>query len=125
MLYGSAADAVVVVHFLFLVLVATGGLLAWRWPRLLWAHLPAVAWSLLAITVGVECPLTDLERHLRGLAGDEAYSEGFIDRYVEGVVYPERYTTLLRLLVGAAIVVGYGRLLIRVMKRRHAVVRFI
>ena len=30
----------------FIVFVAVGGLMAWRWPRLLWLHVPAVAWGL-------------------------------------------------------------------------------
>ena len=34
--YALLADAVVIVHFAY---VAVGGLLAWRWPRMLWLHL--------------------------------------------------------------------------------------
>ena len=36
MLYRLVADGVVVAHFAFIVFVAVGGLMAWRWPRLLW-----------------------------------------------------------------------------------------
>ena len=35
-LYRLVADGVVVAHFAFIVFVAVGGLMAWRWPRLLW-----------------------------------------------------------------------------------------
>ena len=96
-----------VVHLAFLVFVAAGGLLAWRWRRIVWAHVPALVWSLLSITVGLGCPLTQAENHFRRLAGEAAYPGGFVDRYVEGVVYPERFTVALRALVAVAVIVGY------------------
>jgi hypothetical protein len=105
--YQLAADVVVVVHLAYLVFLALGGLLAWRWPHLIWLHVPAMAWGLVAITVGVTCPLTVVEKHFRGLAGEQGYAGGFIDHYVEGVVYPERYLTLVRLLLAAVVVAGY------------------
>lgn len=107
MISGMAADAVVVLHFAFLVFLAAGSVLAWRWPRLVVAHLPAVAWGVISITVGLDCPLTPLEKHFRRLAGEQGYAGGFVDRYIEGVVYPERYTPVLRALIATAVVVGY------------------
>ena len=79
------ADLVVVVHFAFIILIAAGGLLAWRWPWpwLIWIHVPAVAWGIGIVTVGWDCPLTGLEHELRDRAG-ESVNDGFIDRYVEG-----------------------------------------
>ena len=99
-----------VVHLAFLVFLAAGGLLAWRWRAVVWVHVPAVVWALLSITVGLDCPLTQAEKHFRRLAGGEAYSGGFVDRYVEGVVYPERFTMALRGLIALTVIVGYVRL---------------
>lgn len=110
MLYGWLGDGVVLVHLAFLVFVAVGGLLAWRWRPVVWVHLPAVVWSLLSITVGLDCPLTPLEKHFRRLAGGQGYPGGFVDHYVEGVIYPARFTPALRALVGAAIIVAYAGL---------------
>jgi hypothetical protein len=121
--YEVLADAVVVVHFAFLVFIAVGGLLAWRWPSVLYAHVPAVAWSVGIISIGYECPLTPLEKRFRELAGGEAYRGGFIDRYVEGVIYPERYTTVLRALMAAAVVVGWVGFAHRHRKATRAAVR--
>lgn len=112
MLFRSIADAVLVVHLGFLLFLGTGSLLAWRWPHLVWLHLPSVAWGLVSLTVGLTCPLTVVERHFRQLAGD-AYDGGFVDRYLEGVVYPERFTVWLRLLLAVAVVTGYALLLHR------------
>jgi Protein of Unknown function (DUF2784) len=56
----------------------------------LWLHLPAAAWALVIVAVGVECPLTPLKKHLRHLAGQRGYSGGFLDYYLTGVIYPGR-----------------------------------
>lgn len=110
MLYRLLADLVVVVHLAFIVFVAVGALLAWRWPWLLWMHAPSLMWAVASVTVGLSCPLTPLEKSLRRLAGEEGYAGGFVDRYVEGVVYPESLTPLLRAMVAVAVVVGYAGL---------------
>jgi hypothetical protein len=116
MLYWLLADLVVVVHLAFIAFVAVGALLAWRRPWLLLLHGPSVAWALAGITVGVPCPLTPLEKSLRRLAGEEGYPGGFVDHYVENVVYPGSLTPLLRALAALAIVTGYAGLL----RRRHS-----
>jgi hypothetical protein len=111
--YRFLADAVVVVHFAFVIFVAVGGLLAWRWPRVLWLHVPAVVWAVGIVTVGYECPLTPLERYFRRLGGEVASRRGFIDHYVEGVIYPEKYTPLLRAIAAVLIVVGWTGALVK------------
>jgi hypothetical protein len=113
MLYGLLADLVVIVHLGFIAFVAAGGFLAWRWPRFLWLHLPATSYALVIVMVGFDCPLTPLEKHLRHLAGQAGYSEGFVDHYLTGVLYPDRLIGLARTLVAAAIVVSYAGLLFR------------
>jgi hypothetical protein len=111
--YRIAADAVVVVHFGFILFVAIGGVIAWRWPRLLWLHVPAVAWGLGIVAVGFACPLTPLELRLRRLAGGQGYEGGFVDRYIEDVIYPGEYTWLVRTVIAVAVVVGWTVLIAR------------
>jgi hypothetical protein len=72
-----------------------------------WPHVPAVAWGIGIIVIGYECPLTPLEKWLRRRGGGEEYKGGFIDRYIENVIYPEEYTLLLRALAAVMIVTGY------------------
>jgi len=115
-LYRLLADLVVVVHLLFIVFVAVGSLLAVRSPRLVFVHVPVVLWAAAIVTIGFTCPLTPLEKAFRERAGTTSYDGGFIDHYLDGVVYPGRYTTVARLLVAVAILVGYLVLLAR---RRH------
>ncbi|GIH74085.1 DUF2784 domain-containing protein [Planobispora longispora] len=114
MTYRLIGEAAMVVHFLFLVFMAVGGFLSWRWPRLIAAHLAVAAWGVLSVVTGVECPLTVVEDWGRRNAGQEGLpSSGFIDHYVEGVIYPEEHTNLARLAVAALVLIswiGYFRM---------------
>ena len=117
MLYRLAADTVVVVHTLFVVFVGFGGLLALRWPRVAWAHLPAATWGAMISFGGWVCPLTPLEKWLRVQAGLAAYEGGFIQHYLLPILYPPGLTRGTQLLLGAAVVAVnlliYGYLLRR------------
>ncbi len=113
MFYGLLADLVVVIHLGFIAFVAVGGLLAWRWPRLLWLHVPAIIYALVIVTVGFDCPLTPLEKHLRLAAGQRGYPGGFVNHYLTGVVYPDRQRAVAQAVVAAAVVAGYAGLLVR------------
>lgn len=122
MVFDLLANVVMVVHLAFIVFIAVGALLAVRWPRLIWLHVPAVAWAIGSVGVGYECPLTGLEKWLQRLSGDDPYQGGFVDRYVEGVIYPEELTPLLRALTTMLIVAGYVALARRGALRRRELV---
>lgn len=99
------ADAVMVIHFVFILLVIFGGLLAvWRW-RLAWLHLPALAWGIWIQFTGRICPLTPLENRLRAMGGEAGYDGGFIDHYLLSLIYPDGLTRSLQLGLGIALVV--------------------
>lgn len=113
------ADVVMTVHFGFLVFVALGGFLAWRWRRWIYAHVVAVAWGVATIAFSITCPLTYLENHFRRRAGEpELGAAGFIDQYLEDVVYPERYTPLIWAVVGVVVVISWVGVLRRVRGKR-------
>ncbi|MEX1994145.1 MAG: DUF2784 domain-containing protein [Steroidobacteraceae bacterium] len=115
------ADAVLVLHLAFILFVGLGGLLVLLRPRLAWFHLPAAAWGALIEFAGWICPLTPLEQFLRTLAGDSAYSGGFIDHYLVPLIYPAGLTRGMQISIGVVVVVVnagiYAWLLVR---RRHA-----
>ena len=69
-----------------------GGLLALRWQRAAWIHLPATVWGVLIEYAGWICPLTPLEDWLRTRGGEAAYHGAFIDQYVLPVLYPAGLT---------------------------------
>ena len=95
---------ILVVHFGYLAFVVLGGFLAWRWPRMFYVHLVAAAWGLAVVGIPLTCPLTTVENWARRQAGQTQQTSGFIDRYIEGALYPERYTLLLQAGVGVMVV---------------------
>jgi hypothetical protein len=108
-LYGPLADAVMLAHFGFLAFLAVGGFLALRWRPLVVAHVGAVGWGLYSVVVGVECPLTVAEDHLRGLAGEQGLPGGFIDTYLAAVVSPAPRLHAVQALVAALVLVSWAR----------------
>lgn len=111
------ADVVVVIHFAFVVFVVIGGLLALRWPRALWLHVPSVIYSIWIITFSINCPLTSIERDLRDRAGEGRYQESFIERYVEGVLYPGDMLRQAQAVAAVIVVGSYVALRVRARNR--------
>ena len=104
MMYRALADATMLVHFAFIAFVVLGGLLALRWRRVMWVHLPAAVWGVLIELRGWTCPLTPLENHFRRLGGESGYAGGFIDRYLEPVIYPPGLSGSTQLVLAASVV---------------------
>ncbi|MDD0842761.1 DUF2784 domain-containing protein [Pseudomonas sp. Gutcm_11s] len=122
MLLRLAADAVVLVHLLFILFVLGGGLLVLRWPRLALLHLPAAAWGVAVELLHLYCPLTPLENQLRRAAGEAGYAGGFVEHYLIPLIYPAGLTPQIQLWLGALVLVVnllvYGWLLLRLYRRR-------
>lgn len=90
-----AADAILVVHFVFVLFVVAGlaaiwlgAALRWQWVRNFWfrlTHLAAICLVAAEALMGIMCPLTLWEDALRG-SGSEI---GFIARWVRSVMFYE------------------------------------
>ena len=76
MWYKAAADLVVVIHLLFIGFVVGGVFLAWRWPWIVWVHIPAVIYGALVEFAGFTCPLTLLETTCAGGPGRPGTTTG-------------------------------------------------
>ena len=111
------ADGIVVLHFLFIAFVVLGGVLALRWPRLAWVHLPAACWGAAIELSGWICPLTPLENRFRQAAGEAGYAGSFIDHYLLPSLYPAGLTREIQYGLAAVVIVvnlaEYGRLVHR------------
>ena len=103
-MYALAADAVLVLHLGFVLFVALGGLVALRWPRLAWIHIPAALWGAAIEFGGWICPLTPLENALRARAGESPYTGDFVARYLLPLIYPEGLTRDAQIVLGACVV---------------------
>ncbi len=102
--YGALAEAVVVVHFAFVLFVLFGGLLALRWRWVRWVHLPAAAWGALIEFAGWTCPLTPLEKWLRREGNLGGYEGGFVEHYILPVLYPQALTRPVQVGLGLGVV---------------------
>jgi len=100
--YALLADIVLTLHVAVvafvvggLVLVLAGNLRGWRWVNTLWfrlAHLVAIGVVVAETWLGMLCPLTTLEMWLReraGVAGVTGYGGGFIEHWLQRVLYYE------------------------------------
>jgi Protein of Unknown function (DUF2784) len=96
-MYPLLADIVLVVHLAFVILVV-GGLVAivvgnlrgWPWVSSLSfraLHAMAIGIVVLQAWLGQDCPLTVLESWLRRQAGSAAYDSGFIQHWVQQVLF--------------------------------------
>ena len=104
-MYRFLAETVVFAHLAFVLFVVLGGLLALKWRRIAWAHVPAALWGVVVELSGWACPLTPLEGWLRTKAGDETYAGGFVEHYIVPVLYPARLTRSLQCALGVAALV--------------------
>ena len=112
------SDTLVSVHYGFLAYVALGGFLAWRWPRTILAHLPAVGWGAVIVTTKAPCPLTAVQNATRAQQGLPPLEGGFIDNYVRGRFYPSDRERTAQLVVAGVVFTSYVGLV-----RRAAVSR--
>ena len=102
--YRALADGVVLLHFAFIAYCVLGGLLALRWRRAAWLHLPALVWGVAVELTGAICPLTPLENALRRAAGEAGYRGDFVQHHLLPVIYPAALTRGTQLWLGALLV---------------------
>lgn len=122
MLYRFLADATAVIHLLFVLFVALGGLFVLRWRKIVWLHVPAAVWGTLVEVMNWICPLTTWEESFRIRAGMSGYSEGFLAHYIYRLIYPPGLTRGVQLAIAAFVlavnVSVYTILIVRIGHRR-------
>ena len=116
-LYRLLANAVVVMHALFILFVVIGGFLAWRRRWVAAIHIPCAVWGILIEYRSWICPLTPLENSLRARAGQAGYGGGFVEHYLLPVIYPSGLTPRVQMVLGTFVlainVLAYAVLLRR------------
>ena len=91
------ANAVLLVHVgiaafvvVGLLLIIAGNLKRWSWVNNAWfrvAHLAAICIVVAESWLGFVCPLTTLEMWLRSGAGEASYGGGFIEHWLQQLLY--------------------------------------
>jgi hypothetical protein len=119
--YQLLANLLVILHFLFILFVVFGGLLALHWRWLPWIHLPAAAWGGFVELTGRICPLTPLENRFRRAAGSVGYEGDFIEHYLLPIIYPAGLTRETQFALAVLLVVLNGVIYAVVWRRRPLV----
>ena len=121
------ADAILLVHFAFVVFVVAGflailiGLLArWSWVHnrvFRITHLAAIGIVVLQAWIGQLCPLTIWENELRQRAGQSGYTESFVEYWLHKLLFYQTDPWVF-----TAIYTGFGVLVVLVwyLGRRRA-----
>ena len=112
------ATVFLVLHFAFMAYVLFGGFLAWKWPKTLWFHVPAIGWGIALVGFGLNCPLTYAQNWALGHAGEGPLTRGFIDTYIEGILYPERYVYVAQAVLALIVLVSYVGIFVLWRRRR-------
>ena len=112
------ADGVLLLHFSFVLFVVAGALLIWAGIALDWrwvrnrpfrvAHLAAIGFVAVQSLLGLTCPLTLLEDHLRGEQG----GVGFIARWLHRWLFysaPEWVFAAVYIAFAALVALTYWR----------------
>ena len=118
MWYVLLADAVALVHVLFVLFVMFGALLVLWWPRAVGIHAPALVWGLIVECSGTTCPLTPLENRLRRLGGESGYSEDFLSHWLLMILYPASLTRSVQFVLGASLLLLNLGLYLWIWRRR-------
>ena len=105
MLFRVLADLILTLHLAFVLFVILGGLLALRWPRVAWVHVPVAVYGAFIEFAGFVCPLTPLENAMRHRGGEAGYQGDFIDHYITATIYPAGLTRNAQFVLGAAVLV--------------------
>ena len=118
--YLLAADAILLLHILFVAFVVMGlaliiicKVLTWSWVRNPWfriAHLAAIGVVVGQSWFGAHCPLTNWEMTLRSETGDTVYFGSFISHWLGIFLYyqaPEWVFVVCYSAFGAVVVVSW------------------
>jgi len=99
------ADVILLAHFAFIIFAVFGGIIVFFKRRAAWFHIPTVLWSALVNFESWICPLTPLENSFRAKAGQAGFKGGFVEHYIEPLVYPGEIPRKMELIAGFSVLV--------------------
>lgn len=104
MIYNVLANIVLLIHLGFIIFVLCGGFFGFWWRKVVVLHIPAVLWGAFVEFSGWICPLTPLENRFRIKAGELGYSGGFVENYIQPLIYIEGLTAEMQFVFGSVVI---------------------
>jgi hypothetical protein len=93
--YLTLADAVLLLHLLYIAWVIFGAFFTRRRPWLAAVHIATIIWGIIAETTPAPCPLTLAENWCEARAGVAPYHGPFLLHFLDATVYPNVPVALL------------------------------
>ena len=110
MIYRILLESLIAAHFAFILFIVFGALFALARRRMIFLHLPALAYGLLSELLNIKCPIEPLESWLRDLSFESGFGVGFIEPYLIGLIYPPAWNQSFGNLM-AALLLGFNLLI--------------
>jgi len=114
MIYRVLADFVIVAHFVWILFLIFGFILALMKSKMAFLHVAGLLFTLFLNIMGWYCPLTYVENYLHTLPGSAStHSESFITPYLYHLIYPdlpEKYIRVGDILFFCLYLTAYGYL---------------
>jgi hypothetical protein len=109
MLYRLLGDAVIILHFLWILFILFGLLIGIKYGRLIWVHLGGLLFTLILNIGGWFCPLTYLENYLYSLYNPRlTYPGSFIGQSLQKLIYLDVDEAYLRIAAVIWVAVNMG-----------------
>ena len=116
--YLALADAVLLLHLLYIACVVFGALFTRRRPWLAAIHIATIFWGIVAETTAAPCPLTLAENWCETRAGMTPYHGSCLLHYLDATVYPNVPAALLVTVAVAICLFNLAIYVQRLRKRR-------
>ena len=100
----TLATLTLLLHFSFILFVIFGALLLLRFKKIIYFHIPAVAWGAYIELSHSICPLTHLENYFLKKAGKDQYSVDFIENYIFKIIYPPALNYAIQTYLGVILI---------------------
>ena len=109
MLYRLLGDAVILLHFLWILFILFGLLIGIKYGRLIWGHLGGLIFTLILNIGGWFCPLTYLENYLYSLYNPRlTYPGSFVGQSLQKLIYLDVDEAYLRIAAVIWVAVNMG-----------------
>jgi hypothetical protein len=109
MLYRLLGDAVIILHFLWILFIFFGLPIGIKYARLIWVHLGGLVFTLILNIGGWFCPLTYLENYLYSLYNPRlTYPGSFIGQSLQKLIYLDVEEANLRIAAVIWVAVNMG-----------------
>ena len=119
MVYRLLGDAVIILHFLWILFILFGLFIGIKYGQLIWVHLGGLVFTLILNIGGWFCPLTHLENHLYNLYNPQlAYAGSFIGQNLQKLIYLDLDEAYLRIAAVIWVAINLGGYVLLFKKRK-------